>query len=377
MLHGVAFAQVLYEPGDIHRTGGFGTHQFSSVNWGMLTARRAAGKGRLGLRAMGSLEPWTVSDCGYLNFLATGEVCEGDTIHDRQHPHDLIMELAADYDRPLRRSMRLQVYGGLAGEPALGPPGFPHRLSAMSNPIAPIGHHWFDATHVTYGVITAALQDRRWKAELSLFNGREPDANRADLDLGPLDSVAGRLTWLPTEHLAVQFSAGHLHHAEAEVGTRLRTSVNRATASATLHRQAGRDTTWATTFAYGVNSGPELLPNGILNATTHAGFVETSATVHDRHTLFGRAEVVQKPAHDLHIHAFPDDVFTVAKIQTGYALSFRSVRGVVPGLGGSFSMSLVPSRLEPRYTGRFARGAGVFLTLRPARHHMPSLRPSS
>ena len=125
----------------------------------MLTARRAAGKGRLGLRAMGSLEPWTVSDCGYLNFLATGEVCEGDTIHDRQHPHDLIMELAADYDRPLRGSMRLQVYGGLAGEPALGPPGFPHRLSAMSNPIAPIGHHWLDATHVTYGVITAGLHD--------------------------------------------------------------------------------------------------------------------------------------------------------------------------------------------------------------------------
>ena len=371
MLHGVAFAQVLYEPGDIHRTGGFGTHQLGSVNWGMLTARRAAGKGRVGLRTMGSLEPWTVTDCGFLNFLATGEVCDGDTIHDRQHPHDLIMELAADYQRPLRGSLRLQLYGGLAGEPALGPPGFPHRLSAMMNPIAPIGHHWLDATHITYGVITAGLHDRRWKAELSLFNGREPDDNRADLDLGPLDSVAGRITWLPTGHLAIQISAGRLRDAEAEIDSRPRTSLRRATASATLHCQAGRSTTWATTFAYGVNDGPEIMPNGILNATTHAGFVETSATVHDRHTLFGRTEVVQKPAHDLHIHAFPDAVFTVAKVQAGYVRTFKSRRGLVPGLGGSASLSLVPSRLEPRYAGRFARGFGVFLAIRPARHHMP------
>jgi hypothetical protein len=39
-----------------------------------------------------------------LNQLATGETCEGDTIHDRQHPHDLFMELAGEYDRPRRAS---------------------------------------------------------------------------------------------------------------------------------------------------------------------------------------------------------------------------------------------------------------------------------
>jgi hypothetical protein len=39
MLHGLAFAHFLYEPGDIHRTGGFSTHQVGSVNWGMLHAR--------------------------------------------------------------------------------------------------------------------------------------------------------------------------------------------------------------------------------------------------------------------------------------------------------------------------------------------------
>src|SRR6185436_1806476 len=124
MLMGVAFTPYLYEPGDVHRTGGFSTHQFVSTNWGMLMARRRVGTARVGLRAMMSVEPWTVPGCGYINFLATGEICEGDTIHDRQHPHDLFMELAADYDRRLRGSWRWQVYGGLAGEPALGPPAF-------------------------------------------------------------------------------------------------------------------------------------------------------------------------------------------------------------------------------------------------------------
>src|SRR5262245_894751 len=56
MLHGSAFVQFLYEPGDRHRTGGSATRQVSSVNWGMLMARRPIGSGRLGLRVMASIE---------------------------------------------------------------------------------------------------------------------------------------------------------------------------------------------------------------------------------------------------------------------------------------------------------------------------------
>ena len=141
----------------------------------MAIARRPWGAGRVGLRVMVSVEPWTLADCGFLNLLATGEMCEGDTIHDRQHPHDLFMELAADYDRPLTGSLRWQLYAGLSGEPALGPVGFPHRLSAMPNPIAPISHHWLDSSHITFGLITTGLYQRRWKAEMSFFNGREPE----------------------------------------------------------------------------------------------------------------------------------------------------------------------------------------------------------
>ena len=127
-------------------------------------ARRKVGTGRIGVRTMLSAEPWTVSDCGSLNYLATGEVCEGDTIHDRQQPHDFVMELAADYDGPLRGSWRWQIYGGLAGEPAFGPTAYPHRPSAAANPVAPVSHHWLDATHIAFGVVTLGAHTRRWKA---------------------------------------------------------------------------------------------------------------------------------------------------------------------------------------------------------------------
>jgi hypothetical protein len=236
MLHGAVFGQFLYEPGERHRTGGFGSRQASSVNWLMAAARRPLGVGRLGLRGMVSVEPWTVRDCGFINLLANGEMCEGDTIHDRQPPHDLVMELAAEYDRPLRGSLRWQLYAGVAGEPALGPVGFPHRLSALPNPVAPITHHWLDSSHITFGLMTTGVYQRRWKAEMSLFNGREPDEDRVDLDLGAFDSFSGRLTVMPTSGLTVQISGAHLHAAEAEFAPQPRSDVERATASATYHR---------------------------------------------------------------------------------------------------------------------------------------------
>ena len=369
MLHGVAFAQFLYEPGFIHRTGGYSTHQFGSVNWGMAMARRPLGAGRVGLRAMLSLEPWTLPDCGSLNLLATGEMCEGDTIHDRQHPHDLFMELAADYDRPLGGSLRWQVYAGLVGEPALGPVGFPHRLSALPNPIAPISHHWLDSTHITFGLVTTGVYDRRWKAEVSVFNGREPDENRADLDLGPLDSYSGRLSFLPTDRLALQVSAGHLREAEQEFAPLPRSDVDRLTASATYHRAFGGNGIWATTLAYGLNSGQEVIPGGAFDATTFAVLAESSVTFHERHTWFGRAEIVEKPAHDLHAHEFAASIFTLGKVQAGYVRHFTPWKGVECGIGGNVSASIVPRGLESRYYGRVAPGFGAFVTVRPASAH--------
>jgi hypothetical protein len=369
MLHGTAFVQALFETGERHRTGGFSSHQISSVNWLMASARTRAGRGRVGLCAMVSVEPWTVTDCGFINLLANGEMCESDTIHDRQHPHDLFMEIAADYDRPLRGSLRWQLYGGVAGEPALGPPGFPHRLSAMPNPTAPIAHHWLDSSHISFGLVTTGIYDRRWKAEVSIFNGREPDERRADFDLGALDSVAGRFTFMPTPQLAVQASAGHLHEAEAEFPPQPRTSLDRATTSITYHR-VSTNSVWATTLAYGLNSALEVVPGDVADLVTHAVLLESSYSKRERHTWFGRFEVVGKPGHDLHVHEAPAEVFTVAKLQAGYVRSFNRWKGIVPGVGATAALSFLPPTLAPLYSGRVAPSLGIFITVRTPRHAM-------
>src|SRR5688572_22086449 len=133
MLHGNAFLQYLNEYAPIHR----GSHQLGSINWVMAMGRRPLASGRFGLRTMLSLEPWTIPGCGYPDLLATGELCDGDGLHDRQHPHDLFMELAAEYERPVPGGLTWHLYGGPSAEPALGPPAFPHRVSAMPNPVAP------------------------------------------------------------------------------------------------------------------------------------------------------------------------------------------------------------------------------------------------
>ena len=335
-----------------------------SINWMMGMARRTVGAGRLGFRGMMSLEPATIPGCGYPDLLATGEVCNGDSIHDRQHPHDLFMELAAEYERPLRGVLRWQVYAGLAGEPALGPVAYPHRLSALPNPIAPIGHHWLDATHITFGVLTTGLFTQRWKVEGSLFNGREPDENRWDLDLARLDSFSGRVWFSPTPALALQVSAGHLNEAEAEPGLvegAPGLDVVRVTASATYHRQLGAGTYWAATLAWGRNSEE--------GEATHTGLLEANITRDDRHTFFGRLEITGKPAHDLHVHE-TTGVFTVAKLQGGYTRYLQPWRGLSPGIGGALAGSLVPAYLVPRYGSRVSLGLGVFLTLRPGPHQM-------
>jgi hypothetical protein len=355
MLHGNVFAQFLHDSGDR------GSDQFGSINWFMGMARRNAAGGRIGARAMLSLEPLTIRGCGYPDLLATGEVCDGEAIHDRQHPHDLFMELAAEYDRPLRGSIRWQVYGGLAGEPALGPPAYPHRLSAMPNPLAPISHHWLDATHISFGLVTGGVYGARWKAEASTFNGREPDEDRADLDFAALDSFSGRLWFLPSPGLAMQISAGHLSEAEAGSDGGPRVDVDRITASATYHHSLADDSNWASTLAWGRNSEEGESTNVLL--------LETALNVRERHAWFGRFELGGKPAHDLDIHG-TDEIFTVAKLQAGYTRYLSGWRGVKPGIGGSITAGFVPSSLEPAYGSRVNIGIGVFLTLRPAAHQM-------
>lgn len=369
-VNGSVFVQSLYEPGDRHRTGGSSTRQVDSLSWGMLMARRSLAGGRVGVRTMLSAEPWTVPDCGSLNFLATGEVCDGDTTHDRQQPHDLVMELAVDYERSLRGRWRWQVYAGVAGEPALGPPGYPHRASARSNPIGPITHHWLDATHVTFGLATLGVHNQRWKVEASAFNGREPDERRTDLDLGAFDSVAARLSFLPTDRLALQVSAGRLREATTDFPFPSQPPVTRATASAMYHVPLGRTGLWATTLAVGTTHAREAVSGGILDATSAGALLESDLTVTERHTVFARAEIGRMPAHHLHAHEYSLSLLPLGKVQLGYVRQLPHARGLVPGVGASASLSILPPELAPRYGGRVAPGVALFFSIRPSRHAM-------
>ena len=92
MLHENAFLQSLHESDDR------GADQIGSINWFMGMAQRSAGRGRVEFRSMFSAEAATVGGCGYPDLLASGEQCDGEKIHDRQHPHDVFMELSAEYD---------------------------------------------------------------------------------------------------------------------------------------------------------------------------------------------------------------------------------------------------------------------------------------
>ena len=349
MAHGNAFLQYLNDGGSR------GSDQLGSINWLMGMADRSVAGGHLGLRAMISLEPWTIGGCGYPDLLASGEVCDGSAIHDRQHPHDLLMELAATYDRPLAGGVHLQLYGGPVGEPALGPVAFPHRVSALPNPLAPITHHWFDATHITYGVVTGGLYGSRWKAETSVFNGREPDEHRTNLDFAALDSWSGRLWLLPTKRWALQVSAGHLTEAEAGHDGGPRIDVDRVTASATYHHTFMPGTIWASTIGWGRNAEAGA-------SATHAFLAETNVTIREQDTWFGRFELAGKSGHDLAIEA--DEVFTLAKLQAGYTRYFAAWHGWKPGVGSTVSAGVTPSSLKPVYGGRVNGGVGMFLTLR-------------
>lgn len=356
MLHGNAFLQY------VHEGGGRGDSQLGLVNWFMGMASRSVVDGRFGLRAMLSGEPISVGKCGYPDLLATGEFCNGEPLHDRQHPHDLFMELAAHYLQPLATNVAFELYGGPVGEPALGPVAYPHRISAMPGPLAPIGHHWQDATHISFGVATAGVYGRRWKLEGSLFNGREPDEERFDFDLAALDSYSGRVWLLPNERWALQASLGRLVEAETprELGES-RVDVTRATISATYHQPLSERATAASTLVWGQNRAHGL--------STDAFLVESNVNLDERNIFFGRGELARKSGEDLVIEddapALGDQVFTVGKLSLGFVRQFGRGGALLPGIGAQVSVNFIPSSLDQFYGSRTPLGLAVFASLRP------------
>ncbi|HEX3127580.1 MAG TPA: hypothetical protein VH394_09625 [Thermoanaerobaculia bacterium] len=339
MAHG--FLDLVYDDQD----GPRGDEKLFSESMLMGMAVRPVGTGRLGLRAMVSAEPWTVGDEGYPLLLQTGETADGRTpLVDRQHPHDLFMELAGTYSHDLGPDSSVFVYLGLPGEPALGPPAYLHRFSGMENPEAPLGHHWLDSTHITFGVATLGWVQGGFKLEGSAFKGREPDEDRTDIEDPKLDSWAVRASWQPAPDWSFQVSRGHLNSPEQlEAGI----DKDRTTASAIYNRPLG-DGNWQTTFAWGRNESDP-------GETTDSFLLESAATLATRHTLFGRAERQENDELFGHGNEEEDEedhhgeVFTVGKISLGYVYDVLLRDAWKTGVGSLVSLALIPSELEDEY----------------------------
>jgi hypothetical protein len=315
-----------------------GDTQAFSNSMGMLMASRDVSESdRVGLRAMMSLDP-AMGASGYPLLFATGETADGKTpLIDRQHPHDLFMELAGSWSHEFSGGRTFSLYAGLPGEPALGPPTFMHRTSGMDNPEAPIGHHWFDSTHITFGVVTAGLSSDHWKLESSVFKGREPDQHRWDLESPRLDSWSVRLFWNPTSNLSLQASTGHLHSPEQLQPTQ---NEQRTTASLTWNKPLGPNRNWATTLGWSDKDGR---PGPALT-----GLLAETALRWDHNEIYARAE--REQGNELFdVGPLTGRIFDAEKLSVGYQHEFGLIQNLFLALGGLVSAYRYPAALKPSY----------------------------
>jgi hypothetical protein len=356
MVHGDAFLQ--YD----HQGGPRGADQVGSINWAMLMAMRQVAGGTLHLHGMASAEPLTIGAAGYPLLLQSGETFRGEPLHDRQHPHDLFMELSALFERAISRRLGVLLYAAPVGEPGIGPVAYMHRPSALNDPFAPLAHHWTDATHITYGVLTAGLFTKHVKLEGTLFNGREPDEDRYDFDFHPLDSYGARLSVNPTPHWALSASYGYLKHPEA---LHPEDNQHRLGASILHTVRLGRQGEWASALVYGANKHVE--PTGVTGRWQHSLMAESNLQLDAANSVFGRVEYVRKSGEELALPApLADEEFDIGNVSLGYIREFGGYRGATFGVGARGAINLIPGSLEGVYGSSTPVGLAVFLRVRPS-----------
>lgn len=322
-----------------HQAGRRGGNQTFVSGMVMAMAQRPLGGGTLGVRAMLSPEP-LMGPSGYPLLLAVGETADGrHHLVDRQHPHDLFIEMAATYSKNLSNTTSVFVYGGLPGEPALGPPTFMHRTSGMDNPEAPISHHWLDSTHITFGVVTAGVVIDNWKLEASAFRGREPDQYRYDIERPTLDSFAGRVSWNPGREWSLQVSYGQLRSPEQLAPAM---DENRLTASAIYTTPFGDGHLWSTTLAWGRKM---LRPGDTLDAF----LLESAVILKTDVTLFMRAERLAQNELTHDIPGLDGRIFTVNKVSVGGVYDFLRTERAKFGIGALVSRYGLPDDLKAEY----------------------------
>ena len=354
----------------------------------MLSLGRALGPGRLTVEAMVSGEPITGAERSLL--LQTGETADGiNPLVDRQHPHDALMSLGASYRVRLFGGVSALFYAARVGSPALGPAPYMHRSSAAADPMAPISHHFLDATHISHGVLTAGLHTDLVQLEASVFNGREPDEDRWALDPIRLSSRSARVMFTPGASWVVQASIGELVEPE-QIHPGI--DVQRTTLSVT-HATALGPAEWSTTLAWGRNIRREavvVIPvygppeasflEDPIRPSFHFGQIDEHASivsVPERSQSAWLAETTVSAAwltatarferalkNELFALFDPrhDTLYDVRKVELGLIGDMRLARRIRAGLGGTISYHFLPERLRSAY-GEAPRSYMIFARL--------------
>ena len=355
---------------DTQQSGPRGGSKFFSGNWAMPMLVRTSGPNSVMFRTMLSMEPATVSKRRYPLLFQTGETAFGRGIVDGQHPHDLIMELAARYDHAFNERTQLFVYGGPVGEPALGPTAFPHRASSSENPVAVLGHHFQDSTHISNSVVTLGFVRGPLQLEASTFHGSEPDENRWNIDTGKPDSFASRLTLSAGNTVSGQFSIGRINNREpSDPGM----DTLRTTASI-HHNVRFSSGHMASSLIWGRNKDVDGDERRIFNAYT----LESTVNFREQNWVWTRIENVDRDATllagETSGHSEETPIGRVQAWAFGYERELPA--GALPvrvGLGVQATLYGLPSSLKPIYGDRPA-GVMLFLRIRPKGNMMLHMR---
>jgi hypothetical protein len=361
MVHGTAFIRytAIGSDRDVSVAGKGNRSRVDAPSMLMLMyAKPLTAKSQFGFRSMFSLDPLIERGWGYPLLYQSGESFGGQPLHDRQHPHDFISELAATYSYKFDEKNSVYFYTGYPGEPALGPVAYFHRPSGANNPDAPLGHHWQDATHITFGVLTAGYTYDKVKFEVSAFNGAEPDENRWAFDRPKINSFSARLSFNPTKEWSFQISHGYLRNPERqEPEIRI---LRRTTASAMYNKGFDENHNWANTFIWGQNYSTEGRSNSFLYESNFDFF---------KNSIFGRMEQVQKNAHELVLPSpHPEGNFWIQSYSIGYLRDLVKEKGVDVGIGTMATMNFNPQSISSVYGGTRHGGWQVFLRLRASKH---------
>lgn len=355
MLHGNIALR--YTSQDFASKGSRGANKVDAPNWFMGMAQRKVGEnGLLHFNLMMSLDRLTEGGGGYPLLYQTGESWQGQPLIDHQHPHDLFSELSASYAYSFSKKTDLSIYVGYPGEPALGPVAFMHRPSAMSDPDAPISHHWSDATHITFGVATVGFRFYDFKLEASSFTGREPNENRYNFDKPRFDSWSGRLDYNPSANWALQVSHGFIKSPEE---LHPEENVYRSTASATYSLPFGDEKTFNATALWGLNKMPNQQGN---NSALLEGDLRVKKVA-----IYTRFEFVQKTTEELVLNPViygDNTIFPINALTLGLNYDLVKVGPLNLAAGGQLTYYAADSKLNSLY-GKNPMGGEVFLRLYP------------